>query len=88
MSRVVTRTSTGVGEKTRSPAVTARNNGAKTPQAADTKKAPGKVTPEERYRMIAEAAYFRAQQRGFEGGDPAKDWLEAEAEIDRKLAGK
>lgn len=41
---------------------------------------------EERQRMIAEAAYFRAQQRGFAGGDPLADWLAAEAEIDRTLA--
>jgi cell division septum initiation protein DivIVA len=44
------------------------------------------VTAEERQRMIAEAAYFRAERRGFVGGDPVQDWLEAEAEIDRMLA--
>jgi hypothetical protein len=43
------------------------------------------VSPEQRYHMIAEAAYFHAEQRGFAGGDPAQDWLEAEAEIDRIL---
>ncbi|MGZ0080535.1 DUF2934 domain-containing protein [Methylomonas sp. ZR1] len=40
------------------------------------------VTPEERYRMIAEAAYYRAEKHGFAGGDMAEDWREAEAEID------
>ena len=39
------------------------------------------VTPEKRYQMIAEAAYFRAEKRGFVMGDAAQDWLEAEAEI-------
>ena len=43
------------------------------------------VTPEERYRMIAEAAYYIAERRGFTGGDVATDWLTAEAEIDRTL---
>jgi hypothetical protein len=43
------------------------------------------VTTEERYRLIAEAAYFRAEARGFQGGDPVADWLEAEAEINRWL---
>lgn len=43
------------------------------------------VTPEERYRMIQEAAYFRAETCGFVGGDVAEDWLQAEAEIDRML---
>lgn len=41
------------------------------------------VTPEQRYQMITKAAYFCAEKRGFVGGDPALDWLEAEAEIDR-----
>lgn len=43
------------------------------------------VTPEERYQMIAEAAYYHAESRSFVMGDPAQDWLEAEAEIDRIL---
>jgi hypothetical protein len=36
--------------------------------------------------MIAEAAYFRAAQRGFNGGDPVADWIAAEAEVDALLA--
>lgn len=40
------------------------------------------VTQENRYRMIAEAAYFRAVKRGFVHGDMMEDWLQAEAEID------
>lgn len=43
------------------------------------------VSPEERQRMIAEAAYFRALQRGFSGGDSVEDWLAAEREIDARL---
>ena len=35
--------------------------------------------------MIAEAAYFRAEKRGFAEGDPMQDWLEAEREIDCML---
>jgi hypothetical protein len=35
--------------------------------------------------MIAEAAYFRAERRGFNGGDAVRDWCEAEAEIDARL---
>ena len=37
---------------------------------------------EQRQQMIAEAAYYRAECRGFCGGDPRTDWLESEAEID------
>lgn len=32
--------------------------------------------------MIETAAYYRAEKRGFSDGDPLKDWLEAEREID------
>lgn len=45
------------------------------------------VDPELRHRMIAEAAYFMAERRGFSGGDPVQDWLEAEAEITVMLGG-
>lgn len=38
----------------------------------------------QREQMIAEAAYFRAERRGF-GGDTVRDWCEAEAEIDARL---
>lgn len=32
---------------------------------------------EKRYRMIAEAAYYRAVKRGFTGGNPVSNWLDA-----------
>ncbi len=35
--------------------------------------------------MIAEEAYLKAEGRGFRGGSPQQDWLEAEAEIDAIL---
>jgi len=38
-----------------------------------------------RHEMIAREAYLRAEQRGFQGGDPMIDWLEAEEEVDRML---
>jgi hypothetical protein len=37
---------------------------------------------DDRRRRIAEAAYYRAERRGFAGGSEADDWLEAEKEID------
>lgn len=36
---------------------------------------------EDRHRRIAEAAYYRAQQRGFAPGYEEEDWLAAEQEI-------
>lgn len=55
-----------------------------TPQTSTGEKTTA-VTPEQRYQMIAEAAYYIAEKRGFVGGDVARDWLEAEAQIDRLL---
>ena len=37
---------------------------------------------EDRQQMIATAAYYRAEKRGFNSSDEIQDWLEAEAEID------
>jgi hypothetical protein len=36
--------------------------------------------------MIAVAAYFRAERRGFAPGAAEQDWLAAEQDIDRLLA--
>lgn len=46
------------------------------------------VTPDQREHMIAEAAYYLAEHRGFQEGDPRQDWLKAESEIDQMLGGK
>jgi hypothetical protein len=43
------------------------------------------ASPTQRRQMIAEAAYFRAEKRGFSGGEESLDWLEAEAEVDQRL---
>ena len=43
------------------------------------------VGPEHRAALIAEAAYFRAEKRGFSPGHEAEDWLAAEAEVDARL---
>lgn len=38
-----------------------------------------------REQMIAVAAYFRAQQRGFTPDNELADWLQAEAEVEEQL---
>ena len=40
------------------------------------------VSPEERHEMVAVAAYFCAERRGFLPGHEREDWLEAAAVID------
>lgn len=44
------------------------------------------LTAETREILIREAAYLRAEQRGFAGGSPEGDWLAAEHEVDEWLA--
>jgi hypothetical protein len=43
------------------------------------------VSPEARHTMIAEAAYLRAERRGFAPGHESEDWLAAELEVDALL---
>jgi hypothetical protein len=40
------------------------------------------ASEQDRRRRIAEAAYYRAEQRGFAPGGEEGDWIEAEKEID------
>jgi hypothetical protein len=60
-----------------------RKNPGKTAAGTTPKSQP--ISSEERQQMIAEAAYFRAMQRGFNGGNSIDDWLAAEREISRLL---
>lgn len=43
------------------------------------------LSAEERDRLIREAAYLRAERRGFAADSALEDWLAAEAEIDGAL---
>ncbi len=43
------------------------------------------IARQDRQHMIAEAAYYIAAHRGFNGGDPVQDWIEAERQINRVL---
>jgi hypothetical protein len=54
------------------------------PAKAAAGKAP--LTPAERMKMIAEAAYYLAEKRGFSGGNELTDWVAAEKQVDSLLA--
>ena len=43
------------------------------------------ITSEERWKMIAIAAYHKAEKRGFAPGNELQDWAEAEQEVDELL---
>ena len=60
----------------------ARKNTSSTTNSSSLNAIPG----EDKARLVAEAAYFRALNRGFENGSPENDWLAAEQEVDAMLA--
>ena len=85
------------GGKTRTAGTAAKNASAvaepvtkaKAPRkraARPAKPAGAALTSGERLEMIRQAAYYRAERRGFATGHEAEDWLAAEAEIDAGLA--
>ena len=45
------------------------------------------ITGEERWKMIAVAAYHKAEKRNFSPGSELQDWSEAEKEVDKLLKG-
>jgi hypothetical protein len=51
----------------------------------DPEDAPIEVTPEERHEMVAVAAYYLAEKRGFPGGGALDDWITAERQIDAMI---
>jgi hypothetical protein len=51
------------------------------PQTTLSGNAQAEVSPEELRKLILEAAYFRAKQRGFTPGYELEDWIQAEAEV-------
>lgn len=48
--------------------------------------AAGSVSAEKRRIMIAEAAYYMSERRGFEAGREVEDWLLAERQVDAELS--
>lgn len=64
----------------------ARVNGS-SPRAQDARQSEQGTGAEtcSRDQMIAVAAYFRAQQRGFTPDNELADWLQAEAEVEEQL---
>lgn len=56
---------------------------------AQSKSAPARGSaPAQRQAMIAEAAYYCAERRGFAPGHELEDWVQAEAQIARSGQGQ
>ena len=43
------------------------------------------ITQDELRKLVSEAAYYRAKQRGFTPGHEEDDWIQAEAEVLRRI---
>jgi len=75
-------------EKTTASAPTRARAKSSTPRvrkAAPKPAAPVVISEDVRRGMIAEAAYLRAERRGFAPGGEREDWIAAEAEVDALL---
>lgn len=57
---------------------------AKEPESGSVRNTQPARTADDRRRRIAEAAYYRAERRGFAAGFEDVDWMEAEKEIDSR----
>ena len=97
-NKVTAKKTAAVATKKAAPAPVKKVSAPKTEKpankpAATAKSVPQKsvkkttFTPEERYRWIETAAYFRAEQRGFATGHETEDWKASEAQFDAMLKG-
>ena len=63
-----------------------------TPKAARSSAFTGEgradLSPDELRKLISEAAYYRAKQRGFAPGHELEDWIQAEAEVMRRVGAR
>jgi hypothetical protein len=79
-TKVKTKATKPAAEKVKTKAVVAKPKAA--PAVKRSTKAPMlPISAELHYRMVAEAAYYIAERRGFAPGDAAADWAQAEKQI-------
>jgi len=84
--RMVTRKSEALQDKGQSPMPAEISSRSQQKPNSILRQKGAFLEPERRQAMIAEAAYFQAEHRGFESGHELEDWYEAEKEIDAKFA--
>jgi hypothetical protein len=66
--------------------VAAKKTGARKTQLKPSTAPAPVLTSEQRAHYVSVAAFYIAEQRGFTLGNPADDWIAAEAEVDRLIA--
>lgn len=67
---------------------TVKTKTARTSKVKKSSAATFEINAEERWRMIANAAYLKAEARSFAPGHETEDWLQAEKEVDALIRGK
>ncbi len=72
-------------KRKRTTPATRKTTKKKATAARTVRKAKAELTSDRRHAMIAQAAYFVAEARGFEPGQDVADWLTAERKIDAQL---
>ena len=83
-AKTKTTSSEAAPKKAASKTTAKKSNTIKTPSPRRRNAKPT-ISAEERAYLIEQTAYFKAQSRGFAGGDPLQDWLDAEAEVNLSL---
>jgi Protein of unknown function (DUF2934) len=85
---MATRPRTGTTRTAKSPIPAATGADTPTPDVSDATLERHEIPSfsESREARIAEAAYWRAERRGFEAGQELDDWLAAERQIDGEAA--
>ena len=78
--KVAPAAATGNGKVAKATAAVKKTPAPRKPAATKAPAGTKRVSHEQRYRMIAEAAYFRAESCQFQS-DPIRDWIEAERDI-------
>lgn len=86
----------GIQTRSQKSKATPKMTGRGVPVAAKSKRGNSEVRPgsgpsisaQERQMLVARAAYFRAEKRGFAPGGELQDWVEAEAEVLRLTGGR
>jgi hypothetical protein len=77
---------TGSGGKAAPSAPTRQNSASRNSASPTAVPLTGQI--QVRHASIAEAAYFRAERRGFAPGHELEDWLAAEDEVEGRLIGE
>lgn len=86
---MVTRTRNSTTESNKTTAAKAADTAARPAgrRRATLKVTAADTTPAERQQLIAEAAYYIAESRGFSPGNELEDWLQAEQGVDLLTGG-